>query len=165
MTLLAAALLPQAKANFDVYRVEAISPRGGVSVYWQAFEAEGSCAKTGTFSQIWISRDDVSGSKKGVRCKGSGCAAQAPIRDIEQLEMHFSNNPLYHWTIYNNRDNGQFLMYGLNGRTYGNCIPFPNGDYNCVDFLGVRWQGRRKFRCLTQYTANDLYKDNPPIGS
>lgn len=96
--LLATALLPQAQANFDVYRVEAISPRGGVSVYWQAFEAEGSCELTGTFSYIWSGRNDVSGTKKGVRCKGSGCAAQTSILDIEHLEMHWSNNPLYHWS-------------------------------------------------------------------
>ncbi|KAK2033142.1 hypothetical protein LX32DRAFT_690331 [Colletotrichum zoysiae] len=105
----------------------------------QSFEAEAGCDEA-IHSPVWEDRRDVSGSKTGVRCKGSGCAPQPPANDIDELEMHFSNSPLYHW---------------IDGNAYGNCIVFPNGDYNCP-LAGLRIEGRRKFRCLTKYTANDL---------
>jgi hypothetical protein len=36
----------------------------------------------------------------GVRCKGSGCGQTPPPENIDELEIHVSNNPLYHWSKY-----------------------------------------------------------------
>jgi hypothetical protein len=41
----------------------------------------------------------VSANKIGVRCRGS-CNYWEPAGDIDQLEMHFRNNPLYHWSEF-----------------------------------------------------------------
>lgn len=40
---------------------------------------------------------DVSGDKRGVRCKGN-CDVQEHPNKIEELEMHFGNNPKTHWS-------------------------------------------------------------------
>jgi hypothetical protein len=45
----------------------------------------------------------------------------------------------------------------VDGNIYGNCIAFPNGDYNCDTNSGeLNLHGYRKFRCLTKFTADDL---------
>lgn len=46
----------------------------------------------------------------------------------------------------------------VDGNTYGNCIVFPNGDYDCNSIFGGKEQhhGYRKFRCLTQFTADQI---------
>ena len=41
---------------------------------------------------------DVSGHKLGVRCVSIGCVGNNDPASIPVLEMHFSNNPLYHWS-------------------------------------------------------------------
>ncbi|KAK4210282.1 hypothetical protein QBC37DRAFT_322456 [Rhypophila decipiens] len=148
IALAASSLLPGAHANFDIYRVKDIRPyaQGGTRIIWQTFPAQPSCdeALNGGY---YNDAQDVSGNKIGVRCWGSGCAQQAPIDGITGLEMHFSNSPLWHWTIYKDRG---YSMVGLDGKTYGNCIPFPNGDFNCPFSGGSSTlEGRRKFRCLT----------------
>lgn len=51
----------------------------------------------------------------------------------------------------------------MDGKSYGNCVVFPNGDYNC-NVITLAIQGRRKFRCLTVYTADDL-KVNAKVAS
>ncbi|KAK1988140.1 hypothetical protein LZ30DRAFT_777005 [Colletotrichum cereale] len=151
VALITTACVPRAvQANFDTHHVEWIWINRP-AILWQVFEAEAGCDDA-IHSPIWEDHSDVSGSKMGVRCKGSGCAPQTPANNIDELEMHFSNSPLYHWTIYKNR--GRSMM-GLDGNAYGNCIVFPNGDYNCP-LAGLKVEGRRKFRCLTKYTANDL---------
>jgi hypothetical protein len=62
--------------------------------------------------------------------------------------MHFSNNPLYHWTIYKSRG---YRMEGLDHGDYGNCVPFPDHSMTCGDRHLTR-----KFRCLTKFTASDI---------
>ncbi|KKY34897.1 hypothetical protein UCDDA912_g05133 [Diaporthe ampelina] len=152
-----AALLQPVAANFDVYMVDVYDAifkshtRG-----WQIFEAQpGSCIDVQNAPVFWDS-GDVS-YKNGVRCKGSGCGYTPPADNIDQLEMNFSflNGPVYHWTLY--KDRGR-TMVGLDGNTYGNCIVFPDGDYDCNSIFGGKEQhhGYRKFRCLTQFTADQI---------
>ncbi|OBT68836.1 hypothetical protein VE03_02216 [Pseudogymnoascus sp. 23342-1-I1] len=104
IALAASILLPAAHANFDIYRVTRYRPlaQGGTDVIWQAFKLPPSC-DLALKSAYWYDSSDVSGDKLGFRCKGSGCSAQAPADNIDQLEMHFRNNPLWHWTIYKDR--------------------------------------------------------------
>lgn len=94
IALAASILLPAAQANFDIYRVVRARPlaQGGTDVIWQAFDLPPGCDRA-LNSGFWPDSWDVSGDKLGVRCKGSGCSAQAPADDIDQLEMHFQNNP------------------------------------------------------------------------
>ncbi|KAL3426865.1 hypothetical protein PVAG01_00374 [Phlyctema vagabunda] len=143
-----AALMPQVSANFDIYFVDDYSIIPTVRRY-QVFEAQANCAQSQA-TRLFTQLDDVSGNKLGVRCKGGqGCYnGYAPADDIEQLEMNFGTNPVYHWTLYKNADR---YMVGLDGKTYGHCIIFPDGDFDCP----LR-HGYRKFRCLTSFTANQL---------
>ncbi|GAB1313576.1 Small secreted protein [Madurella fahalii] len=154
IAFMVAALLPMAaQANFDVYRVEWIYINRP-SIGWQFFEAEPRNCDQVINTPVWEDHGDVSGSRLGVRCEGSGCGPTPPPNDIDELEIHTSNNPLYHWTLYKDRGRS---MVGLDGNTYGNCIVFPNGDYNCpVAGQIFRIEGRRKFRCLTRFTAAQL---------
>ncbi|KFY97931.1 hypothetical protein V500_01849 [Pseudogymnoascus sp. VKM F-4518 (FW-2643)] len=99
-------------------------------------------------TRAWSWRSDVSDDKLGMRCQGSGCAFNAPIENIDVLEMNFNNNPVLHWTIYKNRN---YDLIGLDGKTYGNCFAYPYGDFDCPGE-----QGHRKFRCLTSSTASQL---------
>lgn len=46
-------------------------------------------------------------------------------------------------------------MYGLDGKVYGECFPFPGVTYNCGP--GGLMEGRRKFRCITRFTAAQIY--------
>lgn len=93
----AAAALPFVNANFDVYRVDWRSALGKNAVGWQFFAAQPSCDEA-IHSPIWTDSSNVSGNSLGVRCKGSGCSSQTPPENIEQLEIHVANNPLYHWS-------------------------------------------------------------------
>lgn len=92
-----ATLLSGTLANFDLYHVEFERAGQSTIYHWRAFEAGGDCdtsMRTRSFEEI----SDVSGSKLGMRCERSGCKQYAPIRDIEQLEMHFRNDPLLHFS-------------------------------------------------------------------
>lgn len=93
-----AALAGVCSANFDMYRTELHDFWGGVAQSWQVFPYDPSCVEvTGTRSHS--SSGDVSGNKKGVRCSGD-CGMGGRADGINQLEMHFSNNPLYHFSEY-----------------------------------------------------------------
>ncbi|CAP73423.1 uncharacterized protein PODANS_2_7998 [Podospora anserina S mat+] len=132
-TLLLASLTGLATANFDLYLGHQVF---GVFAYGP-----------------YLSQDDVSGRTIGVRCAGSGCYGGAAT-NINVLEMHFSNNPLYHWTIYKDRGH-PYKIYGLDGRTYGEYILFPGVNFHHLRFAETR-SGVRKFRCLTQFTAAQI---------
>lgn len=57
------------------------------------------------------------------------------------------------------RDRGHpYKMYGRDGKVYGECIMFPDDSYNCVSAGTL--SGRRKFRCLTQFTAAQIKAAN-----
>lgn len=42
---------------------------------------------------MWSSEDDVSGSKRGIRCEGDGCG---PEGEIALMEMNFGDDT--HWS-------------------------------------------------------------------
>ncbi|GJC91479.1 hypothetical protein CH63R_01455 [Colletotrichum higginsianum IMI 349063] len=142
------ALVPVCTANFDIYMNNAWTVQGG-STGWTIFEADPPCGQVNN-AIIYGNYGDVSGSYIGVRCVGDCFPSNRPD-GIQILEMHFNNNPLYHWTIYKDRG---YKMYGLDGKVYGECILFPGHNYRC-DAFGIT-EGYRKFRCLTQFTARQI---------
>ncbi|KAK4171588.1 hypothetical protein QBC36DRAFT_199019 [Triangularia setosa] len=154
-TLLLASLTGLATANFDLYLGHQVfGVDGGAHLFdgWYIFDNDPSINDVFAYGP-YLSKDDVSGRTTGVRCAGSGCYGGAAT-DINVLEMHFSNNPLYHWTIYKDRGH-PYKMYGLDGRTYGECILFPGVNFHHLRFAETR-SGVRKFRCLTQFTAAQI---------
>ncbi|GKT64267.1 hypothetical protein ColTof4_06667 [Colletotrichum tofieldiae] len=150
------AFAPVCKANFDVYlnRLYNLGPGGSEGHQaWTIFDSDPSCQQVNN-AITYGHYGDVSGRQTGVRCVGD-CAMEGRADGIQVLEMHFSNNPLYHWTIYKDRG---YRMYGLDGKVYGECIIFPGNDYRC-DALGIT-TGRRKIRCLTNFTARQINAAN-----
>ena len=49
-------------------------------------------------------------------------------------------------------------MYGLNGKVYGECKPFPGNSYTCAG-ASYLW-GHRKFRCKTKKSARQITGKN-----
>ncbi|RYP31770.1 hypothetical protein DL767_005590 [Monosporascus sp. MG133] len=144
-------------ANFDLYHGVA----GAQSYYddvWQIFDTDPDCNQVYN-TDYYLDSNDVSGNKIGVRCEDSngGCGGNVDPIGIDVVEMHFSNNPLYHFTIYKNR--GNYDMIGLDGRVYGHCILFPANTYFCSIGIMTR-SGHRKFRCLTEFTAAQINAAN-----
>lgn len=90
------AALTGVNANFDLYRTEAHDLFGGVGQGWGVFPSDPSCSNVANSKSYGVS-GDVSGNKKGVRCQGD-CGMGGRADGINVLEMHFSNNPLYHWS-------------------------------------------------------------------
>ncbi|KAK4654402.1 hypothetical protein QC762_0065230 [Podospora pseudocomata] len=158
-TLILASLAGLATANFDLYLGHQIIPVDGGVLHdgWYIFDNDPSKADVLAYGP-YLSQDDVSGRTTGVRCVGSGCYGGAAT-DINVLEMHFSNNPLYHWTIYKDRGH-PYKMYGLDGRTYGECILFPGVSFHHMTNFAETRSGVRKFRCLTQFTARQIRAAN-----
>jgi hypothetical protein len=90
-----------AKANFDVYyelNVFNVWPGGPyIGDYFRIFDADPDCAAVGK-SVAYSASNDVSGNKIGVHCSGGGCWDRAPPEGVDKMEMHFTNNPLFHWS-------------------------------------------------------------------
>jgi hypothetical protein len=165
-----AALTQVCTANFDIYRTEDTGVVGGSSYAWAISAAEPSCNEVRN-QRTWYSTSNVSGNRLGINCVGS-CAFEDNVSGISRFEMHFSNNPLFHWSEFPSRPWGKihsanarvialyrdrghpYKMYGLDGKVYGECIMFPGHSYVCPS-LGTL-SGRRKFRCLTQFTAAQI---------
>lgn len=88
-------------ANFDLYSGfynngpgSIQNPTQGV---WYIFDSDPSCNDV-LHTQLYERTNDVSGTKLGVRCVGAGCLGDPSPTEIEVIEMHFSNNPLFHWS-------------------------------------------------------------------
>lgn len=88
------ALLEVAQANFHVYNA-GLGDGTGATWGWQFYQHRATCDT----NLDWIIKDsdDVSGSKRGVRCDGEGsaCAASGDGSGIDVLEInvgdaHFS---------------------------------------------------------------------------
>jgi hypothetical protein len=96
------ASLPFAQANFDIYyelNVFNIWPGGPyIGDYFRIFDTDPDCAAVGK-SVAFSSSGDVSGNKIGVHCSGGGCWDRAPPDGIDKMEMHFTNDPLFHWSM------------------------------------------------------------------
>jgi len=60
--------------------------------------------------------------------------------------------PTSQTAIYKDRN---YDMVGLDGRSYGRCIPFPGDDISCSEVLRSVG-GKRQFRCLTRFTVKDI---------
>lgn len=100
LTLLAScvAFLPAVSANFDIYMVAAAGTHGHETKSWQIFPTEPSCDEVQN-TGYWTDERDVSGTRTGIRCEGSGCDYKPSPDDIEILEMNFhGSGPVYHWS-------------------------------------------------------------------
>ncbi|KAK5651455.1 hypothetical protein OQA88_12462 [Cercophora sp. LCS_1] len=151
------AIASLASANFDLYVAQDAGLGAGNQFFgWTIHPAEPDCNRVLNHAEFYHDQDDLSGRTIGVRCEGQGCHRNQP-ENVNVLEMHFSNKPLYHWTIYKDRGH-PYKMYGLDGKTYGECIMFPGDDYTCGVFDGSVRSGVRMFRCLTQWTADDIQR-------
>ncbi|KAK3395114.1 hypothetical protein B0H63DRAFT_492117 [Podospora didyma] len=56
-------------------------------------------------------------------------------------------------TIYKGR---AYRMYGLDGKVYGKCMLFPAHKYTCGNPITSGFTGTRKFRCLTEFTTDQI---------
>ncbi|KAF5011161.1 hypothetical protein FDECE_2725 [Fusarium decemcellulare] len=158
---LSALLVSRVAADFDVYMEYNSGVFWNYSPWavWQ--EPPTNCATRIFPAPNWLWKSDVSGKKLGVRCKGKGCGLNEDAHGIRELEMHFSNNPLYHWTIYLSEGASEGNMQGLDEKTYGVCHVDQDTakDYACYQNSGGQniWRtGFRKFHCVTKFTADDI---------
>jgi hypothetical protein len=93
-------------ANFDIYsgwvNQAAVYPKYSDPYYqdlWFVFDGEPDCDmawRVPTYHDV----EDVSGTKLGVRCEGSGCSGFGNPAQVSVVEMHFRNDPLLHWSMW-----------------------------------------------------------------
>ncbi|KAH7034613.1 uncharacterized protein B0I36DRAFT_346524 [Microdochium trichocladiopsis] len=148
------------KANFDVYRTEIIWGNRP-SIVWQFWEAQAPNDCPRLFKQPLfeeLNNKPNWDSLWGVKCTGSGCSPLDPPGNIDELRLKLNREPLLDWTLSKNRG---WSMIGRDGNSYGDCMVFPQGDVTCW-FGGYHIQSRRKFRCLSRFTADDL--NRPALG-
>jgi hypothetical protein len=84
------------KADFYVWAVDIQDFWGGQSEGYAVYAGDPSCADVGRVGS-WNKQSDVSGRKTGVRCNGN-CGLGEDPDGITQFEMHWTNNPLFHWS-------------------------------------------------------------------
>lgn len=92
-------LLPLVSANFDLYYHRSSFPHStGILNYdgWQIFTSDPSCKQVKSY-KVFLNKSDVS-SKIGIRCKGRGCKIDGKPEDMTEVEMHFRDKPLYHFS-------------------------------------------------------------------
>ncbi|KAK3386691.1 hypothetical protein B0H63DRAFT_447608 [Podospora didyma] len=143
-------------ADFDLYGgfinyADGTQARSFYADMWQIFDHDPDCNDISNF-RWFFDTDDVSGNKIGVRCEGDNCSGNGDPNKIDVVEMHFANDPLFHFTIYKNRNH--YEMIGTDNRGYGQCDPYGANNYFC--FPGSTMSGNRKFRCYTQFTAAQI---------
>jgi hypothetical protein len=101
---LLAGLLPAVTADFDIYYVRDQNyarlpgdPNGGEVVVEGYTILQNDPTKDEVqHSKLFRKKDDVSGIKTGVRCKGKNCFLHENPEAILQLEMNFGNG--WHWS-------------------------------------------------------------------
>lgn len=94
------ALLGLANANFDLYVGNDNSlGTGNQFETWYIHQTPPDCNRVTNHAEMYDQIDDVSGNKRGIRCEGNGCHRNQP-KNVDVLEMHFSNKPLYHWSEF-----------------------------------------------------------------
>jgi hypothetical protein len=92
--------------------------------------------------------------------------------EVDVVEMHFTNKPPHHYTIY--KDDGHESdgiwrrgMWGTNGVLYGECWANVGDDQICIN-EDTKFLVKRKFSCMTNdrgATAKsivDIYKKEHP---
>lgn len=92
LTLLPAVLV---EGNFILWKQKRCTAFGCGNDEWHLVQTDNDfyCSRpTRTYGA-----SDVSGNKLGVRCKGN-CDLNAHPDGIDELEMHFGNNPKTHWS-------------------------------------------------------------------
>ncbi|KAF2441173.1 hypothetical protein P171DRAFT_488740 [Karstenula rhodostoma CBS 690.94] len=166
------ALVSFASANFDLYRIHGQrdtpgSPWGTQPNGYMVFNNDPQCGDVQKDSQFWWARSDVSGNKLGVRCKGKCEVDDWPWPEVEEVEMHFCNDPLYHFTIYKDKghqdgDTWKWDLLGVDNVKRGECFAYGGYGWDCK-WPNLHIWGQRKFRCLTQAdakTLNDCHHGN-----
>ncbi|KAJ4344580.1 uncharacterized protein N0V89_012324 [Didymosphaeria variabile] len=145
------ALVHFASANFDLYRIHGQqdttgSPWGTQPNGYMVFNNDPTCDDIPDPDQFWWERDDVSGDKIGVRCKGKkGCW----VDDV---------------TIYKDKgrqegDTWMYPMLRVDNSKAGECFAYGGYGWDCrwKRNRGKRHQwGQRKFRCITGYESKDF---------
>ncbi|KAF2827505.1 hypothetical protein CC86DRAFT_381509 [Ophiobolus disseminans] len=143
------ALTQVSLADFFLFRVKAGNDYG----YKISDVPNPGCKMPGQNIPWYPAKNDVSGGKLGVRCNGDGCSESNDPSGIDEMEMHFSNNPPWHWTI---RKSQNFEMIDTNGGNgWGKCALLPGFTYKCRGGNGVD-EGYRKFHCKTRITAGQI---------
>ncbi|KAJ4344820.1 uncharacterized protein N0V89_012564 [Didymosphaeria variabile] len=175
-------LVTPAVASFDVYRIDVLhhapmkrhardlevntTIAGNTeTTHWSVVPHIWGCQDFGRAQHISDSKD-VSGNKLGIRCRGDGCIHDHSTDNIELVEMHWTNKPLFHWTIYHDwlDEAGNWQLRGTDGNAYGACKPIGTpGVWDYCSFshppeLGATetYVVHKKFQCFTGFTPEDI---------
>ncbi|KAL5389670.1 hypothetical protein DPSP01_002165 [Paraphaeosphaeria sporulosa] len=152
-------------ADFDVYLVTSASNPGKpfvATVGWQIVDPSRDSCPDPAHTRMILDKTDVSGNKIGIRCiTNSGTNGCGPLTtslptNIDIMEMHLSETPKMHYTIYKGTHgvHRSYELLGLGGESAGHCEPqpWPPSDQkfaNCGEY--TLW---KKMRCLSFYTAD-----------
>ena len=87
-------LLPVVNANFDIYAVRQVtfSPTTPITLTGFSFFGNDLSRDNVGKAKFYRALSDVSGSKTGVRCGGSGCGLDGEPGNVDVMEMNFGNN-------------------------------------------------------------------------
>ncbi|KAF2440891.1 hypothetical protein P171DRAFT_475406 [Karstenula rhodostoma CBS 690.94] len=101
---------------------ETAAPANSLDHYWSVLPHDWVCRDVLDARRL-VDRKDVSGNKLGVRCNGDGCINDHSTDNLDLIEMHWTNIPLFHWTLYKDRldDSGNQILWGVDGGKYGAC--------------------------------------------
>ena len=180
------ALARVTEANFDMYQIHGVRTGttwpGDELTGWKLVNNDPNCDQI-DHDASWQSRKDLSHGRRGIRCDGK-CgyddvssqlqqlvcllrsqiltSTQPPWPDRKLVEMHFTNNPLYHFTIYKDKGHNvdgtwRWTLYGVDDKEHGECFAYGDHEWTCQwPDIKVTMNGKRKFRCLTQVDANTI---------
>ncbi|KAL5379146.1 hypothetical protein DPSP01_008596 [Paraphaeosphaeria sporulosa] len=134
-------------ADFDLYRVDSDWSRLG----WALFDMD---AEPGTAGSTC---DDVNNHAFYPGKNDLSTAVWSSWPDVNIVEMHFVNKPLYHWTIYKDdgyvRDNGwKWWLWGVDGHNYGECFAYEGHDVDCYD---AKSNGHVYYNCKFRCNVRD----------
>ncbi|KAF1970733.1 hypothetical protein BU23DRAFT_570413 [Bimuria novae-zelandiae CBS 107.79] len=168
------ALVQLTVANFDLYQVHGVLATGpwpGTEIKgWKVVNDDPRCDQI-DLNAGWRSAGDLSHGRRDIRCEGKCGINDPPWPDVKLVEMHFTNNPLWHFTIYKGRGynvDGTWRMglLGTDNKQYGECFAYEGHAFSCkYPDVHIQLDGQRKFRCFAQINANDInnaYKNEKP---
>ncbi|KAF9730330.1 hypothetical protein PMIN06_011461 [Paraphaeosphaeria minitans] len=165
-------------ADFDIYLVMRQPPARppwtvGI-INWQFLDPNQNSCPDPAHTRLFNSHDDVSGNKIGVRCDSwgqrehNGCYAgdDNDPANIDAMEMHLSDTPKFHYTIYKADEHGPpgrtaresqsrpFELLGLKGESAGWCVPVSWPQTGRPFGVCGNYRLFRKFQCHSFYTAD-----------